>query len=105
MGAFIASRKQDSDQAFAQEAETYVNIAENTVDFLIFANLITGYDQLAKNVLYCPVENGALPVLFCSLGYGSDLRVHASDPDFPWGTKYELTCMLKIISGGEPATG
>ena len=42
--ALIAWQEQDSDQAFAQEAETYVNI-ENTVDFWIFANLITGYDQ------------------------------------------------------------
>ncbi len=86
--ALIAWQEQDSDQAFAQEAETYVNI-ENTVDFWIFANLITGYDQLAKNVYYIArVENGAYRFYFAP--WDMDLTFgYTSDPDFPWGTKYE----------------
>lgn len=57
--------------------------------FLDFSNLITGYDQLAKNVYYIArVENGAYRFYFAP--WDMDLTFgYTSDPDFPWGTKYE----------------
>lgn len=62
---------------------------ENTVDFWIFANLITGYDQLAKNVYYIArAENGGYRFYFAP--WDMDLTFgYTSDPDYPWGTKDE----------------
>ena len=98
--ALIAWQEQSSDRAFVRDAETYVNI-ENTVDFWIFANLITGYDQLAKNVYYIArAENNAYRFYFAP--WDMDLTFgYTSDPDFPWGTKYESYLYENYI-GWEP---
>ena len=84
----IAWQEQESDELFAGQAEQFINM-DNTVDMWIFTNLITGYDQIAKNMYYvAKAVNGEYRFFFAP--WDMDLTWgYTSDPDYPLGTKYE----------------
>ena len=81
-------QEQESDEAFAAEAEEMVDVG-NTVDMWLFIQMITGYDQIAKNVYYVAKAQGGQRV-FWFAPWDMDLTWgYTSDPTYPLSTKYE----------------
>lgn len=79
---------QESDEAFVKEAEEHVDL-DSTVDMWLFANAISGFDQIAKNVYYI-AKNVDGEYRFYYAPWDMDLTWgYSSDPNYPLSTKYE----------------